>query len=347
MYDFMEYCLRCFYRSTGWNEENQYSNLCSWSRALLDFYTPHGLSLDLAKLPTPQFKPAYTMNALPSLNGSIGYLYTHQPLNIGTSATVDFKDLIDRFRVVHAAPTPDTDPVNNYLLYGRLFFPGARLEAMYVRRLTPHLQYLVTAVNHPRSPALPQVAMQLQYDVRKWCSECSYTTDDGLFGMRALYNFANDSLNGQWALGTELYYGTLDKSGGLSMGLRYRTSPICSPPICFTYTLNPLVGHMSTAYVAQVTEELVMCSRFDFSIYSYESDLALGFEYQAKNKGDNPEKTEKLEGLIKARIGFAEGLAVMWEGRYKKTLFSLGLTADLSSRTSPIRTIGIEMQYFS
>lgn len=92
----------------------------------------------------------------------------------------------------------------------------------------------------------------------------------------------------------------------VSMGLRYRTSPICSPPICFTYTLNPLVGHMSTAYVAQVSEELVMCSRFDFSIYSYESDLALGFEYQAKNRGDNPEKTEKLEGLIKARIGFTE-----------------------------------------
>lgn len=71
------------------------------------------------------------------------------------------------------------------------------------------------------------MAMQLQYDVGKWCSECSYTTDDGLLGVRALYNFGQQEIaldgnggnvaagiQGQWALGTELYYGTLDKSGG-------------------------------------------------------------------------------------------------------------------------------------
>lgn len=45
----------------------------------------------------------------------------------------------------------------DYLLYGRMFFPGARLEAMYVRRLSEHLQYLVTAVNSPRVYNSPQV----------------------------------------------------------------------------------------------------------------------------------------------------------------------------------------------
>ncbi|KAL0082435.1 mitochondrial distribution and morphology protein 10 [Phycomyces blakesleeanus] len=371
MYDFMEYCLRRYYRSSGWNEENQYSNLCSWSRALLDFYTPCGLSLHLSKLPTPLFKPSYTMNAIPSLNGNIGYLYTSRPLEIGTSATVDFKDLVDRFRVVQAAPTWNSQD-NDYLVYGRMFFPGARLEAMAVRRLTQNLQYLITAVNRPKSHGLPQIAMQLQYDVGRWCSECSYTTDDGLLGIRALYNFGQPVLNdvksnhvysGQWSIGTEIYYGTLDKSGGLSTGLRYRTHPCSSsPPISVTYTLNPIVGHMSTAYVAQVSEELALCSRFDFSIYSYESDLALGFEYRTKKKNvpravkkesngiitvTAADKTEKLEGLMKARLGFSEGLALMWEGRFKNTLFSVGLTADLTNRTNPIRTIGIEVQYFS
>lgn len=38
-----------------------------------------------------------------------------------------------------------------------MFFPGARLEAMYVRRLSEHLQYLVTAVNSPRVYNSPQV----------------------------------------------------------------------------------------------------------------------------------------------------------------------------------------------
>jgi distribution and morphology protein 10 len=107
MYDFMEYCLKRFYRSSGWNEENQYSNLCSWSRALLDFYTPRGLSLVISKLPTPHFKPSYTLTALPTLNGSLGYLYTSRELDIGTSATVDFQDLVDRFRIVVREPSKE------------------------------------------------------------------------------------------------------------------------------------------------------------------------------------------------------------------------------------------------
>ena len=49
------------------------------------------------------------------------------------------------------------DSVNHYLLYGRMFFPGARLEAMYVRRISDKIQCLVTAVNNPRVSGLPEV----------------------------------------------------------------------------------------------------------------------------------------------------------------------------------------------
>jgi hypothetical protein len=98
MYDFMEYCLRRYYRASGWNEDNQYSNLCSWSRSLLDFEVPHGISLVMSKLPTSVFKPSYTIDALPSLNGSIAYLYTSRPLDVDTSATVDFKDTLNYIR---------------------------------------------------------------------------------------------------------------------------------------------------------------------------------------------------------------------------------------------------------
>ncbi|KAI8363857.1 mitochondrial distribution and morphology protein 10 [Choanephora cucurbitarum] len=365
MNDFMEYCLKWYYRSSGWNEENQYANLCSWSRAILDFQTPRGLSLLVSRLPTKQFKPSYTLNALPALNGSLGYLYTSRPLDVKTSATVDFQDLIDRFRViVHTSKKSYADyRVNpDYLLYGRMFFPGARLEAMYVRRLSEHLQCSVTAVNSPHTSISPQVAMQLQYDVGKWSSDCSYTSDDGLLGVRALYNFGQPASSSRLiSLGTEIYYGVRDKSGGLSTGIRYQTSPLSnSAPTSCTFTLSPIVGRMSTSYVSQISEQLVMCSRFDFSIYSYESDLDLGFEYRTKSKKPTivekkeeegvvtltADRTEKLEGLIKARWGFAKGLALMWEGRFKNALFSFGLTADLRT-TNPIRTIGLEVQYFS
>ena len=49
------------------------------------------------------------------------------------------------------------DSVNHYLLYGRMFFPGARLEAMYARRISDKMQCLVTAVNNPRVSGLPEV----------------------------------------------------------------------------------------------------------------------------------------------------------------------------------------------
>ncbi|KAI8979518.1 hypothetical protein BDF20DRAFT_511939 [Mycotypha africana] len=366
MNDFMEYCLKRFYRSSNWNEENQYSNLCSWSRALLDFHTPRGLSLVISKLPTPQFKPSYTLNVLPSLNGSIGYLYTSRPLDIGTSATVDFQDLIDRFKIVVREPKEATDKADyrvnpDYLLYGRMYFPGARLEAMYVKRISENMQYSITAVNSARAYVAPQVALQLQYDTGSWCSEGSYTTDDGLMGLRALYNFGKQPTStGQWSIGTEMYYGILDKSAGLSTGIRYRTLPTSkTSPVDFTYTLNPIVGHMSTSYAAKVSDQTVMCSRFDFNIYSYESDLAFGFEYRTKTKSPSIEteidegvitlsadRTEKLEGLLKARWGFMKGLAFMWEGRFKNILFSLGLTADLKN-INPVKTVGIELQYFS
>ncbi|CAO3663778.1 unnamed protein product [Umbelopsis vinacea] len=378
MYDFMEYCLRRYYRASGWNEDNQYSNLCSWSRSLLDFEVPHGISLVMSKLPTSVFKPSYTIDALPSLNGSIAYLYTSRPLDVDTSATVDFKDTLNYIRTSKPLTSYQPSQAQDYLVYGRMILPGGNLEAVYSRRLSETTQYVITAFNDPRKLGSSLIGMQFQRDIGRHCTEFSYTTDDGLLGLRGLYNFGHDRFaSGQWSAGAELYYGILDKSGGFSTGLRYQTLPTSSaPPISVTYTLNPIVGHMSTAYVAQVSDELVLCSRFEFSIYSYESDLALGFEWRSThdtiakmkleegvksveqymaetNKTlisdviEESEEVAKLEGLVKARVGFSQGIALMWEGRFKNLLFSLGLTADLSHRSNPIRSVGLELQYFA
>lgn len=37
----------------------------------------------------------------------------------------------------------------------------------------------------------------------------------------------------------------------------------------------------------------------------------------------------------------------MWEGRVRSMLVSLGAVSDLTSRSSPIRAIGLELSYFS
>ena len=47
------------------------------------------------------------MNALPSLNGSLGYIFTSCDLGVGTSGDVRFKDMIDRFKVYDQPRRPE------------------------------------------------------------------------------------------------------------------------------------------------------------------------------------------------------------------------------------------------
>lgn len=39
------------------------------------------------------------------------------------------------------------------------------------------------------------------------------------------------------------------------------------------------MGHISTAYAARVSRDLSMCSRFDFNVYSYDSEWTMGAEW--------------------------------------------------------------------
>jgi distribution and morphology protein 10 len=47
------------------------------------------------------------MNALPSLNGSVGYIFTSCDLNVASSGNVRFKDMIDRFKVYDRPRRPE------------------------------------------------------------------------------------------------------------------------------------------------------------------------------------------------------------------------------------------------
>jgi distribution and morphology protein 10 len=121
------------------------------------------------------------------------------------------------------------------------------------------------------------------------------------------------------------------------------------------------MGHMSTAFAAQVSDDIALCPRFDFNMYSYESDLVIGVEWWQREKIEIEGKDQSSEnvinkniplksevsGIVKATIGTSRGITLLWEGRYGKTLFSLGLVADLTSKLSPIQSVGLQFQYFS
>ena len=172
--------------------------------------------------------------------------------------------------------------------------------------------------------------------------------------------------------GGELYYGLLNSTIGLSTGLRLSTLPSHpSFPLTMTLTANPLMGALSCTYAVRATPGLALASRFDFNAYSYESGVVLGCElwrrggaardgahaWAERKMGlsggedargrDATAADDGVQGVLKARVDQSGCVSLLWEGRVKELLFSLGAAFDLRRRDQPFRSVGVEMQYSS
>lgn len=271
------------------------------------------------------------------------------------------------------------------LLYGRLYLPKSTLEALYLRRISPTQQLKISAVSGNLYRNGGTILALYQHDVGKYSTDVLYSTDGGLLGIRGLYNFGpdprddiarqpiskiDDRFYGRFSAGAELYYGALNKSGGVSFGGRFATLPAHrGVPLTATLTLNPLMGNFSASYAVKAGGNLSLCSRFDMNLYSYESDLTMGCElWKYKQKIREPkersmqaklewrlddvedaddDKPEEVSGVLKARIDQNLKIGVLWEGRVKELLFSLGSEFDLKRRDQPFRAVGLELQYSS
>ncbi|RDB23236.1 Mitochondrial distribution and morphology protein 10 [Hypsizygus marmoreus] len=436
MHPFASYVLRSYYKATGWNEDNLYANLTRSSNAILDFTVPRGLHLSISKSPNALFKTTYSMTAMPSLNGSVGYIFTSCDLDVKASGNVRFKDMIERFKVYDQPRRPEGKEeawlagervdTRDYLLYGRFYLPSGRLDALYSTRISPTLQALVAAISDPRTnvPAelrgrggdVSNIMLNLQHDVGKWCTEYTWSAEDGMWGVRVLHNFGRlgvpveasediekskarvglkrvdeedaveGGLKGRVSVGAEFYFSAKEKSAGVSTGVRFTTLPDATPPsfqvpssssplsmsskgppsqppTTITALFNPMLGHMSGAYSAQVSRDLSLSSRFDFNVYSFESEWTMGAEWWMRRSpsvdledlDSSPtleppsrnEAREDVHGVVKARASTNNDIALMWEGRLKNMLVSLGVVSDFSSRSKPIKAIGLELSYFS
>ncbi|KAF7331920.1 Mitochondrial distribution and morphology protein 10 [Mycena kentingensis (nom. inval.)] len=431
MHSFASYVLRAYYKATDWNEDNLYANITRSSNAILDFTVPRGLHLSVSKSPNSLFNTTYSMNAMPSLNGSIGYIFSSSHLNIKSSGDVRFKDMLERFRVYEQPRRPDPKEEEffqgklvdkrDYLLYGRFYLPTGRLDAVYSTRLSPTLQAQIAAISYPPSNlptelgASPRrgnasnVVLNLQHDVGKWCTEYSWSADDGMWGLRVLHNFGklglqpdadkspvaaaqrglkrvdeedpvDGGLKGRVSAGAELYFSAKERSAGVSTGFRFTTLPDATPPsfqlpsasdapypsqtsqppTTITALFNPMLGHISSAYSARVSRDLSLSSRFDFNVYSYESEWTMGAEMWMRRSlldedddtGSQPSPDVSVpkgpvRGVLKARASTKNDVSLMWEGRVRNMLVSLGVVSDFSNRTKPIKAVGLELSYFS
>ena len=283
-----------------------------------------------------------------------------------------------------------------------MYLPRTTLEALYLRRISPKTQLKISCVSDSRLPNGGTILAHLQHDAAKHNTEYIYSTDSALFGVRGLYNFgtspspthalseasagstistANDAAalaaaqthgqpQGRFSAGGEIYYGLLNKSGGISTGLRFATLPSYTGfPYTMTLTLNPLMGNLSSTYSVLASPILTLSSRFDFNVYSYESELQMGTElWRRKEKpfkedlnwarlkmgqqildarSHNLDGQNDMAGCLKARVDQRGGLGLLWEGRVKELLYSCGATVNLRGGENMFRGFGVEVQYSS
>ncbi|KAG6215005.1 hypothetical protein E4U50_008048 [Claviceps purpurea] len=338
------------------------------------------------------------------------------------------------------APSPSLPS----LFYGRLYLPQSQLEALVVKRITPALQVQLSAVSAEYLRDGGTVLGLAQYDVGNYAFEGLVSSDGGLLGLRGIYNFGGDAhwaakrktegaattttsttngglaererIYGRFSTGGEIYYGTLNKSGGMSLGGRFATLPAHKgTPLCATLTMNPLMGNIAASYAVKAGRHSSLASRLEFNVFSYESAWAVGMElwrkplrrldveepkaalwrparersFEAKLgwrldvPGEAPESRQQPEpvavpspvppvgssqpepesilslsklarpdaeeyaGVLKARLDQNLRIGILWEGRVKSLLFSLGSGIDLKKLDKPFRTLGLEIQFSS
>ena len=132
--------------------------------------------------------------------------------------------------------------------------PTGRLDALYSTRLTPTIQALVAAISDPRSNIPSEfrgrnadpsnLMINVQHDIGKWCTEYTWSAEDGMLGVRVLHNFGKlgttsevledslssrkcagvkrvdeedaveGSLKGRMSIGAEVYFSAKERSAG-------------------------------------------------------------------------------------------------------------------------------------
>jgi distribution and morphology protein 10 len=179
--------------------------------------------------------------------------------------------------------------------------------------------------------------------------------------------------------------------GGTSAALSSQVSSLLTPsnvahssfPYTMTLTATPLTGSLASTYSVRPTPYSALSSRFDFNVYSWESNYVLGLELwrrkrqrreetdplswvklktetwfdeaEAKLKAARKEREE--ENVIKLRIDDGWSIRALWSGRVKELLVSVGASispvksASLLSPQTGLEmrrwngTVGVEIAY--
>jgi distribution and morphology protein 10 len=408
MLEFMDYVQSAFYAASRWNVDNSYASLTTTTNNLLDFRTPHGVRLHISSLSSPNFATSYVLGSKGVVDGSFSFLFSSLGLQVASkSSDLPLGHLVRGYRRLQELQKPEESwqweiwhrgkrvDTRDALLYGRFYLPTSTLEALYLRRLTPTRLFRLSCVSDGSLPNGGTVLAQLQNDFGKYSTEYLFSTDAALIGFRGLYNFGYDPRypekqpssrppshpwdhqSGRLSMGGEVYFSPVNKSGGLSTGLRFTTLPVHTGfPYTMTLTVNPLIGSLNSSYAVKAGRNIALCSRFDFNVYSYESDVSVGLElwkrdldtawarsmlrpeWQTKASAaesgsdgfissDFVERQDDAQGVLKARLGIDGKATILWETRVKELLVGIGAGFNLKKKDQVLGNVGLEISYSS
>ncbi|KAH9994066.1 hypothetical protein BJV74DRAFT_795454, partial [Russula compacta] len=127
-------------------------------------------------------------------------------------------------------------------------------------------------------------------------------------------------------------------------------SPISEPPTTIAALFNPMMGHMSGAYTAQLRSEWTLGAEWwlrrsrskPVSNGAVDDTSAVPSSFS-----EAPTSPYDVTGVVKARASTSNDIALLWEGRLKNVLVGLGVASNLSSGAKPIKSFGLELSYFS
>lgn len=129
---------------------------------ILDFRIPEGINVLASHKSTDYLKNSLSGFGVPSkMKGSLGFLYTSHPLSVPESNFSLNNQLMDNFYKNYAgASSSKSEPrlkegeakkshLSDYLLYGHVYLPRCRLEALFTQKISSTLQYIVSGVSIP------------------------------------------------------------------------------------------------------------------------------------------------------------------------------------------------------
>lgn len=269
----------------------------------------------------PKFGTSYSIGIK---DGWVSYLYSTLPTDATTSSDrIPLPDLLRSYRSL--STNAARHAVGHGLVYGRLYLPQSRLEALLATRVTREVNLTIRAVSQEtlRHGGTALALASWDDPAGRFGIETLASSDGGVLGLRGLWNATNppahssgtdiftgtaasqpstaipitaapspfsdptagsnhnadkERINGRFSVGGEIYYGLLNKSGGLSLGGRFQTLPThAGTPLTAALTFN-LLGHFSATYAVMAGRGCTLASQFGFNVYSYESEWAVGVE---------------------------------------------------------------------